>query len=66
LELHHSAARDHHAPLVASRELIGRLIKAGHLPPALPHDADTVRAAIARLKQDLRNGHGDDESRTAA
>jgi hypothetical protein len=44
----------------ASRQLIARLIKAGYLPPALRHDADAVTAAIARLKQDLRSGGGDD------
>ena len=49
----------------ASRELIARLIKAGYLPPALRDDADAVTAAIARLKQDLRNG-GDNEGPTAA
>lgn len=49
----------------ASRELIVRLIKAGYLPPALCDDADAVTAAIARLKQDLRNG-GNDEGPAAA
>jgi hypothetical protein len=38
-----------------SRELITKLVKAGYLRPALRYDADAVTAAIARLKQDLRN-----------
>ena len=50
----------------ASRELIAKLVKAGYLPTALRHDADAITAAIARLKQDLRSGGGDDESPTAA
>jgi hypothetical protein len=41
-----------------SRELITKLVKAGYLRPALRYDADAVTAAIARLKQDLRNGGG--------
>ena len=45
----------------ASRGLIAKLVKAGYLRPALRHDADAVTAAIARLKQDLRSGGGDDE-----
>ena len=49
-----------------SRELIAKLVKAGYLRPELRHDADTITAAIARLKQDLRSGGGDDESPTAA
>jgi hypothetical protein len=46
----------------ASQELIAKLIKAGYLQPALRHDADAITAAIARLKQDLRERWGDDES----
>ena len=45
----------------ASRELIARLIKAGYLRPALRHDVDAITAAIARLREDLRGGRGDDE-----
>jgi hypothetical protein len=44
----------------ASRELIAKLVKAGYLRPARRHDADAITAAIARLKQDLRSGGGDD------
>jgi len=44
----------------ASQELIGKLVRAGYLQPALRHDADAITTAIARLKEDLRGG-GDDE-----
>ena len=50
----------------ASRELIARLVKAGYLQPSLRHDADAITTAIARLKDDLRSGEGDDEGPKAA
>jgi hypothetical protein len=49
-----------------SQELIAKLIKAGYLWPVLRHDADAITAAIARLKQDLRSGAGDDKGPRAA
>ena len=45
----------------ASQELIAKLIKAGYLRPALRNDADAITTAIARLKQDLRDGGGDND-----
>ena len=45
---------------------LSMLVKAGYLRPVQRHDADAVTAAIARLKQDLRKGGGeDDEGPTA-
>jgi hypothetical protein len=38
----------------ASKELIAKVVN------ELRHDADTITTAIARLKQDLRRGGGDD------
>jgi hypothetical protein len=43
---------------LAAAETIPRLIKAGYLRSALRHDADAITAAIARLREDLRSGHG--------
>jgi hypothetical protein len=48
-----------------SQELIAKLVKAGYLRPALRHDADAITTAIARLKEDLRDG-GDDRGPKAA
>jgi hypothetical protein len=48
----------------ASHVLIAKLVKAGYLRPAHRHNADAVTAAIARLKQDLRSGSGEDDEGT--
>jgi hypothetical protein len=50
----------------ASREMIAKLIKAGYLQPALRHDADAITLAIAKMKQDLRGGGGNDDGPVAA
>ena len=50
----------------ASREMIAKLIKAGYLQPALRHDADAITLAIAKMKQDLRGGGGNDDGPCAA
>jgi len=50
----------------ASREMIAKLIKAGYLPPALRNDADAITRAIARMKQDLRGGGGNEDGPAAA
>ncbi len=45
----------------AAPELIARLVKAGYLRPSQSHDAHAITAAIARLREDLRGGLGDDD-----
>jgi hypothetical protein len=44
----------------ASKSLIAKLLKTGHLLPTLYHDPGAIAAAITRLKEDLRGG--DDKS----
>jgi hypothetical protein len=43
----------------AAEDLITKLINGGYLQPSLRDDPDAITVAIARLKQDLRDG-GDD------
>jgi hypothetical protein len=52
-------------PPEPSQELIDKLIRSGHLQPALRHDADAITRAIAQLRKDLRGG-GEDEGPKAA
>jgi hypothetical protein len=52
-------------PPKPSQELIDKLIRSGHLQPALRHDADAITRAIAQLRKDLRGG-GEDEGPKAA
>ncbi len=37
-----------------SHEMIAKLVKSGYLQPEQRNDADAITAAIARMKQDLR------------
>ena len=44
-------------------EIVAKLVKAGYLLLEHRHDADAITSAVAKMKEDLRNGVGGDDAK---